>query len=308
MSAGAGRGGLEINLNKLRTFEAVARLGSFTAAARELAISQPAVTVQVRELETQLGIPLLDRARGRKVMLTGEGETLLGYARQIVTAARQAQEALGGARALESGRLPLVATGTAAAYVLPPVIDEFRRRYPGVHVHLLVLNSAQALGRLRAREADLGVMTGEIADRRLVTLPFFEDRLVLVVAPGHRLARRRSVHARDLAGEALIVRERGSATRTLIESEFRRASVPVRAAMELGSSEATLELVAAGRHAAVISAAMARREVQAGRLVALAIRGVSLTRTFWFAYPRERAHYPTIREFIETGRRTVRRV
>jgi LysR family transcriptional regulator, low CO2-responsive transcriptional regulator len=302
-----------LNLNQLRTFEAVARLASFTAAARELAISQPAVTVQVRELESHFGLPLVDRSRaaraaGRAVLLTREGESLYRYATQIVTAARQAEQAIRGARGLESGRLPLVATATAASYFLPPVIREFKRRHPGVAVQLLVLNSQEALARLRALQADLGVMTGEIRDARLVTVPFFEDRLVLAVAPGHRLARRRSVPARDLAGEPLITRERGSATRALIEAEFRRAGVTLEAAMELASNEATLQIVAAGHHAAVVSAEMARREVEAGRIVALPVRGVNLSRTFWFAFPKERAHYPTIQEFIDAARRAPRRL
>src|SRR5687767_6447060 len=296
-----------MNLNRLVTFEAVARLRSFTAAARELALSQPAVSVQIRELERHFGLSLLDRRRRRGLVLTSDGEVLYGYARRMLDTAREAEQAIAGARELQSGSLSLVATPTAASYALPAVLGEFKSRYPGVHVRLLVLNSQEALAHLAGLHADLGVMTGAIRDRRLRTVPFFEDELVLALPPGHRLAGRRSVDVTHLAGERMIVRERGSATRALIESEFRRAGVRLQTTMELASNEATLQAVAVGNGCAIVSAAMARRAAEARRIAAVRVRGVALRRTFRFAFPAERAHYPTIQKFIETGRRAMRR-
>ncbi|MDR7483594.1 MAG: LysR family transcriptional regulator [Armatimonadota bacterium] len=296
---------LTLNLNKLWTFEAVARLGSFTAAARELHISQPAVTVQVRELEAYFGVTLIQRGR-RGALLTPDGEVLYGYARQVVTAALAAQQAVAGARELAGGTLPLVATPTAASYVLPAVLRAFTARYPGVHLQLLVLNSRDALASLADLRVDLGVMPGEMSDARLVTVPFFEDRLVLAVHPGHRLAGHRSIAVRQLQGERMIFRERGSGTRALIEAELRRAGVRVRPVMELASNEATLEAVAAGQGVALVSAEMARRAVETGRLAAVDVRDVRLRRTFWFVFRRDRAHYPTIRAFIQTGQSVMR--
>jgi DNA-binding transcriptional LysR family regulator len=296
-----------LNLNKLRAFEAVARLRSFTAAGEALGLSQPAVTVQVRDLERYFGLPLLDRDRRRRVELTREGEVLYGYARQILAAALEAEQALSGTRQLRSGTLPVVATRTAASYFLPPVLTAFRARYPAVRIRLLVLNTEEALAHLAGLHADLAVVPGDIDDPRLVTVPFCEDRLVLAVSPRHPFARRRTVHARALAGEPMIVRERGSATRALIEAEFGRAGVTVEAAMEFASNEATLEAVAADHGVAVVSEAMARREVEARRVVALEVRGVALRRSFWLAFRRDRAHYPTVRQFIETAGRVLPR-
>jgi DNA-binding transcriptional LysR family regulator len=299
----AAAGGL--NLNRLRTFEAVARLESVTAAARELALSQPAVTVQLRELERGLGAALLDRGRGRRVALTHDGERLAAYARQIVSLAREAERAMG--RDAVGGRLPLVATPTAASYLLPRVIGEFQRRHPRVQIELRVVNSREAVARLRAREADVGILTGAVSDPRLIASPFVEDRLVLAVGARHRLARRRAVAARELAGLPLIMREQGSATRALIESELRRVGVRPEVAMEVASAEATLRLLAAGPHAAVLSAEIVRRDVEAGLLAALTIRGVRLRRTFWLAVPRERAEDPTVRALLEAARAVIRR-
>ncbi len=299
--------GLHLNLNKLRAFEAVARLRSFTAAAEELGVSQPAVTVQVRELERFFGLPLIDREKRRRVELTRDGEVLYSYARQIMTAALEAEQALAGARQLASGTLPLVATHTAASYFLPPVLGAFRTRYPGIHVRLLVLNTEQALSHLLGLHADLGVMPAQTRDPRLVAVPFFEDRLVLAVSARHPLAQRRAVDVQSLRHERMIMREKGSGTRALIESEFRRAGVEIEATMELASNEATLEAIAAGHGVAVVSAEMVRRDVEARRIVALEVRGVTLRRTFWFVSHRERAHYPTVRQFIETGQRVMSR-
>lgn len=302
-----GSAGLHLNLNKLRAFEAVARLRSFTAAAEELGVSQPAVTVQVRELEHYFGLPLIDRGMRRRVELTCDGELLYGYARRILDAALEAEQALAGSRQLASGTLPLVATHTAASYFLPPVLGAFRTRYPAIHVRLLVLNTEQALSHLAGLHADLGVMPVQARDARLVAVPFFEDRLVLAVSPRHPLARRRVVDVQSLKHERFIVREKGSGTRALIESEFRRAGVEVEATMELASNEATLEAIAADHGIALVSAEMVRRDVEARRIVALEVRGVTLRRTFWFVFHRERAHYPTIRQFIETGQRVMSR-
>jgi DNA-binding transcriptional LysR family regulator len=296
-----------MNLNRLVTFEAVARLRSFTAAARELALSQPAVSVQIRELERHFGLSLLDRRRRRGVVLTSDGHVLYGYARRMLETAREAEQAVAGARELQSGSLALVATPTAASYALPAVLAEFKSRYPAVHMRLFVMNSQEALAYLTGLQADLGVMTGTVRDRRVRTVPFFEDELVLALPPGHRLASRRSVDVSQLAGERMIVRERGSATRELVESEFRRAGVRVEITMELASNEATLQAVASGNGCAVVSAEMVHRETEARRIVAVRMRGVALRRTFWFAFPAERAHYPTINKFIEIGQRAMRR-
>ncbi|HET7875393.1 MAG TPA: LysR family transcriptional regulator [Methylomirabilota bacterium] len=299
--------GLELNLNKLRAFESVARLRSFTAAGAELNISQPAVTVQVRDLERHFGVPLIDRRRRRRVELTRDGELLSEYARRILATALEAERALIGARELDVGTLPLVATPTAASYCLPAVLDAFKSRYPGIHVELLVVNSREALKRVAALQSDLGVLTGPVRDPTLVTVPFFEDRLVLAVARDHPLARRRSVDVRRLAGERMIIREKGSATRALVEAELRRAGVKVEASMELASNEATLQTVSSGHGLAIVSAEVVQRDVEAGRIAAVALRGVDLKRTFWFVCRRERAHYPTVREFIATGQRVMRR-
>lgn len=297
-----------LDLNKLTTFDAVARLGSFTAAAHELSISQPAVSIQIRGLEHHFGVPLLHRGRRGGARPTTDGEKLHAYVRRILSAAAEAEETLLGSRPLRSGRLLLVATGTAASYVLPPVLGEMKTRHPGLRVQLLVRNSQDALAVLLGGEADLGVLTGPVRDRRLQAQPFFEDDLLLAVAPGHRLARRRSVAVRELAGEPLILREPGSATRALVESELRQAGVRFETTMELASYEATLQAVVAGVGAAIVSSVVLRRDVEARRLVALRVRGVTLRRTFSFVSSVDGAEPLAVQRFKETARRLIARM
>lgn len=292
---------MPLNLHQLRVFEAVARTGSFSKAARELSITQPAVTFQIRQLEAQRGVALFERIR-RRPGLTQAGQTLYQYAQRIFALAEEAEQALEHARGLKAGRLRLIASLTAAAYYLPPVVAAFKRRYPGIQVQLVVDNSHRVAERILSLADDLGVLTGEPKDPHLVLEPFCEDPLVLIVHPQHPWARRRTVSLRELAAQPFILREPGSATRALIESRMAADGIGLRVTMELGSNEAIKRTVELGNGVTLISAAIVRREVEAGRLAMLRVRGPGLVRRFYFAYHRERRDSPLIRALLEIVR------
>lgn len=295
-----------LNLNQLRVFEAVARTGSFSKAAQELSVTQPAVTVQIHHLEKHCGVPLFERVR-RRARLTPAGLTLHQYAQRIFALAEEAEQALELARGFKAGRVRLVASLTAAAYYLPPLIAAFKQRYPGIEVQLFVDNSQRVAERIQALVDDIGVLSGEPQDPNLVLEPLCEDPLVLIVSPRHPWAKRRTVSLHELADQPFILREPGSATRALIESRMAAEGVALRVTMELGSNEAIKRSVEMGHGVTLISAAIVQREVEARHLVMLRVREPGLVRRFYMAYHRERRESPFIRAFLEVTQRNFGR-
>src|SRR5215813_13205183 len=178
---------ISMNLNHLAIFHAVAQTGSTTRGAERLDISQPAVSKQVQELETALGVHLFDRI-GRRVHLSQAGELLADYARQLFALARAAEEAMADVRAVGRGRLAIGASTTIGTYLLPGVLAEFWRRHPRVELLVEIENTEQVHGRLVGHELDVGLTEGFVQEEELDAEVFHLDELVVIAAPGHRLA------------------------------------------------------------------------------------------------------------------------
>ena len=284
---------MAINLGQLRVFEAVTRAGNFSRAAHQLGVTPPAVSLQIRQLEQAHGVRLFDRVR-RRVRLTLAGQRLEQYARRIFALAADAERALEETRGFAGGQLRLVASATAAAYYLPPLLTRFRRRYPGVRVHLDVGNSQRVRERIAGMEGDLGLLGVETAHPDLVFELLAEDPLVVIVPPGHPWARRRRIPLAELRHQEVILREPGSASRQLIERRLQKLGVDVRPAMEIASNEVIKRAVEMGNGVSLMSAAIVRREVEAGRLRALGVRDERLVRNIYLVYHRERRDSPLI--------------
>jgi DNA-binding transcriptional LysR family regulator len=214
-----------------------------------------------------------------------------------------------------TGTLRIGGSGTAGAYLLPPVLTAFRRRHPGVRIVMEVSNSRRVLDQIASFDADLGVLAAPDEatpltvsdDPRLVVEPFLRVPLVLVVPPRHPWATRRSVSMKDLADQPLIVREPGSTTRRALESRLAAAGLVPHFAMELGSSEAIKQAVAAGVGVSLLGARVVADETASGRLRAIHVRGPRLALRFFFAYHGHRAHAPVLRAFLGLARAPGRR-
>ena len=298
-----------MNLHHLRIFYTLATTGSFTGAARRLGISQPAVTIQVRELEESAGVRLLER-RARTLALTDAGQALFRVSERIFSLVDEAEAVLAEAGGAITGTLRISGSGTAGASLLPPVLTAFRRRFPGVRIAMEVSNSRRVLDQVASFDADLGVLAAPDEatpltvsdDPRLVVEPFVRVPLVLVVPPRHPWARRRTVAVKDLADQPLIVREAGSTTRRVLEARLAAAGITPHYAMELGSNEAIKHAVAAGVGAAVLGARVVDGEAAIGRLRAVRMRGSGLALRFFFVYHGHRVHAPVLRAFLELAR------
>ncbi len=294
-----------MNLHQLKVFHAVAKGGSFTQAAQDLSITQPAVTIHIRELERYYGVRLFDRG-GRRARLTDVGQTLFEYAQRIFALAEEMEHALENAGNLRAGRLRILGSLTVGAYYLPPVISLFKGKFPDIQVILSVDNSQRVVDRIADLREDVGFLSGPVRDERLLVRPFLEDELVLIVPPGHAWSARRTVSLRELAEQPLILREPGSATRALVEERLGQEGIRPRVTMELGSNEAIKRAVEMGMGVSVLSGAIVKREAEAGLVRALRLREEGLTRQFQIIIHRERQRSRLIGAFLEVAAEAVR--
>jgi DNA-binding transcriptional LysR family regulator len=290
-----------VNLGQLRTFDAVARGGSFSAAARALGVTPAAVSLQIRLLERACGVRLFERV-GRRIHIAPAGRVLRDYSQRMFALERDAERALDHVRGLATGTLRIVSSETAATYYLAPLWTAFQRQYPGLHVQLALENSQRVTERLVALEDDVGVLGIDVPPPELVLETLIEDPLVVVVPPAHPWARRRAVGLGDLAGQALILREPGSASRRLLEQRLGAAGVRYRPVMEIASNELIKRAVELGMGIAILSAAVVAREVRYGILRGVPIADPRFTRPLYVAFHRERASMPAIQALVALAR------
>jgi DNA-binding transcriptional LysR family regulator len=275
-----------MTLHQLRIFLAVARHLSYSRAAEELRLTQPAVSAQVRELERHLGGVFFERV-GRAIRLTGAGVELLGYAERVCTLVDEVSLVMEEFEGLKRGRVALASVSTAGAYVLPPLLGAFRGRHPGIGISLEVGNRAICQQRLLQREVDLVVM-GRVPEQiPHEAQPFLPDELVIIAAPSHSLARAKDITAGRLAAEPFIFRESGSGTRLNAEEFLRQRGISAPVGLELGDTSAVKEAVAAGLGIALLSRHAIRMELALGRLAVLDVRGLPLRRQ-WYVVHREK--------------------
>jgi DNA-binding transcriptional LysR family regulator len=288
---------MHITLRHLRIFEAVARCGSISRAAADLHLTQPAVSMQMKQLEEQIGLPLLEQV-GKRMFLTEAGNELRGHARDMATRMVGLNAAMDQFRGLERGLLRLAVVSTAN-YFLPRLIADFNRRHPGVRVSLQVANREFVLSALADNSTDLAI-TGRPPDSLdVVAQHFMDNPLVVVAAPGHALAALKTVPLERMAEETLVVRESGSGTRAAMERHFAAQRVPYRAGCEFGTNEALKQAVRAGLGLGVVSLQTIELELQTGCLVVLPVEGFPVVRQWYVLHRTHKRLSAAARTFRE---------
>lgn len=295
-----------MTLRQLEVFLAVAREKSFSLAAKKIHSSQPTLSEHVSELESELGKQLFfRRGRRRVVAVTEAGRVFEQFAERAVSAVEDARQALAELDGLAHGSLLIGASTTPGLYVLPRMVAAFRTKYPGVDVKLQIANSQIIEGRVRERELDLGIVGGHaLRPGQECLAAGMLDELVLIVSPTHAWAKRRDVTPESLADEPLLVREEGSATRSVTERALQR--VKFRVAMELDHTEAIKQGVMAGLGIAFVSLYAVQGEIAAGRLRVLRLRGVRIQRHFHVIHHEARRVTASARAFMELFEQTAR--
>ncbi|OON82233.1 LysR family transcriptional regulator [Streptomyces tsukubensis] len=273
------------DLGALQLLLGVARLGSLGRAARELGISQPAASGRVRAMEAQLGVALVDRSpRGSR--LTDAGALVTDWARRIVDAAEAFDAGAQALRDRRDSRLRVAASMTTAEYLLPGWLMALRDLHPETAVSLIAGNSQTVAARLLAGEADLGFVEGLAAPAGLDAAVVAHDRLVVVTGPGHPWARRRApVTPAELAATRLVLREEGSGTRQVLDAALAEHGGPAPALMEFSSTTAVKSAAVGGAGPAVLSELAVGEELAAGRLVAVTVAEVRLSRDLRAVWP-----------------------
>ena len=264
-----------MQIRQLEMLRSVIRRSSYSAAAEELGLTQPAVSMQMKALADEIGAALFER-RGRHLEPTPAAQVLAGYAERIL---RLVEDAGAAARlGLPGGTVLHVAASSTPGAVLPERIAAFRARVPETIVQLRVRNSRAVEALVASREVDIGVIGGSLTNPALRSERWADDELVAIARPDHALARRRRIGPDQLANETLLVREAGSATRATLEAAFLRAHTAMPRTQVLGDTESLKHAVAAGLGVAFVSSFGVRAELAAGRLCALRIRGLDLRR------------------------------
>ncbi|MEO8936084.1 MAG: LysR family transcriptional regulator [Burkholderiaceae bacterium] len=273
---------MHITLRHLRIFEAVASHGSVSRAAIELHLTQPAVSMQMKQLEEQIGLPLVEQI-GRRMCLTEAGQALRVHARDIAAHIVGLNASMEQFRGLERGLLRLAVVSTAN-YFLPELIASFNARHPGVRVSLQVANRAFVLSALADGNTDLAII-GQPPDNVDTVAQHFKDNpLVVIAAPRHALVGREQVTLQRLAEETLVVREPGSGTRAAAERHFAAHGMAIRAGCEFGTNEAIKQAVRAGLGLAVVSAQTIELELQTGCLAVLLVEGFPIVRQWYVVH------------------------
>lgn len=297
-----------LTLRQMRVFAAVARNLSFTKAARELHLTQPAVSQQVKLLEEEVGLPLFEQI-GRKVHLSPAGAELLRYTDDAMDLLRQAGESLAAMRGLKRGVLKLGAVSTAK-YFAPSLLSAFRPAYPEVTIKFEVGNRQEIIHQLAANEIDLVIMGRPPRELATVAEPFAKHPLVLIASPRHPLAGRRRIKLGQLAAESFLIRETGSGTRASMERVFKERGVaPIRVSMEVSSNETIKQAVMADMGISFISSHTVGLELAAGKLVVLDVVGLPIIRDWYVIHLRDKQLAPIPAAFrtflLENGARIL---
>ena len=259
---------------------------NFRKAAEELCLTQPAVTLQIKALEQYLGVQLFDRS-GARISLTSAGTMLLKYARKIEeleTAARAGLSQLAGE---QRGDLRIGASLTIAQYILPHLLGAFQQHHPQVRPHVITCNTEHVLEALVAREVSIGFIEGPALRRDVHIETFLEDEIVLMVPPAHEWSERGFIEPEELKHERLIMRERGSGTRRVVERALQTGGVKAKhlnLAMELDSTEGIITAVEAGLGIGFASLWSMSKGLQLGSIRVVPIHGVRITRPLRVAY------------------------
>lgn len=283
----------------LKIFVTVVELKNFSRAAEELFLSQPSVSLQIRNLETGLGTKLINRSP-KQLELTQSGEIFYSYAKNILLLYDKAREEINQLSNVVTGGLKVGASNTIGEYILPFVLTEFATQFPNVGIETSISNTEEISQAVRTNHLDLALVEGEVNHHSdLVIRPLMEDEIILVVPNQHALARLPIVTAEHLQNQVWILRESGSGTRAFSDKLIKDRGIHIKKFYILGSGQAVKQAVIAGLGIALVSTWIVRKELISKELTEVRIKGKRLTRTFSLIKSKNHEQSKAIEVFTE---------
>jgi len=288
-----------MNLNLLKIFYYAAKCGSISAAANALFVTQPAVTKGLQRMQELYEIRLINLF-GRKLALTDAGEVLYGIAEKIFEMETQAEEVIRDFQGRKKGHIRILSSESFGAYYLPFIIIPFGIENPQIHVCVNILPTELVVEGTAALNSDLGFISYPVEHKKLVLREVLEDRMVVIVPPGHPLSDKEVVEPLDLDGQSIIMHEKGSAPQRIIEDLISKYHLTVVAPMELSSNESIKRAVSGGLGISVISRNAAGEEILAGKLVGLSISDPTVRRKFFMVHHKDKYFSESLQKFVDT--------
>jgi len=292
-----------VEIRQLRAFVAIAESGTFTAGALRVHVTQAAISMQIRQLETEIGARVFVRAP-RHVILTEAGEQLLRRARHILREHDAALDEIGELAGAERGRLRI---GSASAMVLteqlPAILKDLRKQHPAAEISVTSGTSEVLVDQILAGEVDIAFVSLPVDVRGIKTERLSEDQLVAIASPHHRLSKQKTISAYTLAGERLILGERGGNTRRLIDQFFAQAGVTLRVAMELSRQQAIKRMVEEDMGVGIVPLQSVRDEVERGKLIRWWIEGAQINWELGIAQLSNGYDSPIMQKFVALARK-----
>jgi len=289
-----------MNFDQLKAFHQVAITGSFTKAAMALFLTQPAVSQQVRALESHLGITLFDRS-GKKTMMTSEGEILLSHTDKLFRYYREIEELFGDMQNLKMGKITIGATAVMGTYFLPGMIGRYNKRYPGIDIDMRMGNSHKIIGMLLEGGVDFGFAGRIKINPRLKGIPLHKEKLLIVTAPDNHLIKKKVVRPEELEKIPFIWREKGTQTRELVKTWFEKSMGAIfpNKSIELQNLEAAKRTVIEGYGVTVAPEISVRREIHLGLLKSIKLKKFSLSFDYYLFYLKGRTISRASEVFLE---------
>lgn len=293
--------GNDMDVRDLQVFLSVATHLNYTRAGEELNLSQPSVSVRIRQLETELGVTLFEQL-GKKVALTDAGNLLVPHARRVMAAVQDARHAIDELQGLESGSLRIGASTTPGMYLIPQTVARFKARHPKIELHLRIRDTREVEEAVIRNEFDFGFVGGHLTTKEVSALPWLTDELLLVVPPHHRFAGKKTVKKQDLESARFILREQGSATRATIIDHLKESEINVETVMEMENPESVKQAVLSGLGIAFISKFAVAAELKAKTIVAVRVNGLSIKRELKIVYRKDKHLTRAALALIEVAR------
>jgi DNA-binding transcriptional LysR family regulator len=293
-----------MDVRDLKVFLSVSKHLNYTRAGEEINLSQPSVSVRIRQLESELRVKLFEQL-GKKVVLTDAGQLLVPYANRVIAAVDDAHHAIEELQGLERGSLRIGASTTPGMYLVPQVVARFKRSHSKIDIHLRIKDTREVEDGVLNNEFDFGFVGGHLAAAEVSAHAWLTDELLLVVSPDHRLRNKKTVRKQDLEGESFIVRESGSATRATIVTQLQQANFELETVIEMENPESIKKAVQSGLGIAFISKFAIATELKAKTLTAIRVRDLTINRELKIVHRKDKHLSRAALAFIEMARRDL---